>query len=86
MAKCSTQDLISESQLPVVQFTWPYTLDWKDGIQFKAQIDLISEELVMEITMPDFSYFYVGFGGTLSDTDLIVWTWNGEVTQVKNMY
>ena len=46
---------------------------FRDAFNLTASIDLEAEELVFEVIMPENTYFAVGFGYTMLDTDMILW-------------
>ena len=40
----------------------------------------------MQVTIPNKSYLAIGFGENMRGTDMIVWRWKDEVTEVDNLY
>jgi hypothetical protein len=38
-----------------------------------AGVDLGQQELVLETTIPENSFFAIGFGYTMLETDMVVW-------------
>lgn len=40
----------------------------------------------MEATIPNRSYVAIGFGATMRGTDMIVWRWKDEFSEVDNLY
>ena len=40
----------------------------------------------MEATIPNRSYVAIGFGPNMRGTDMIVWRWKDEFTEVDNLY
>ena len=59
---------------------------WADGIQWSARLDMTTEEIVMQARIPNKSYLSIGFGENMRGTDMILWRWKDDVTQVDNMY
>ena len=59
---------------------------WGDGLKWDAYVDQTTEEIVMQVTIPNKSYLAIGFGENMRGTDMIVWRWKDEVTEVDNLY
>lgn len=57
-----------------------------DGITWAAYVDQTTEEIVMQATIPNKSYLSIGFGENMRGTDMIVWRWKDEETEVDNLY
>lgn len=51
---------------------------YSDGIKWTARLDMDTEEIVMKTTIPNKSYFSIGFGPNMSGTDMIVWRWRDD--------
>mmetsp|Transcript_36658 Transcript_36658/g.44851 ORF Transcript_36658/g.44851 Transcript_36658/m.44851 type:complete len:94 (-) Transcript_36658:2304-2585(-) len=47
---------------------------------------MTTEEIVMEATIPNRAYVAVGFGENMRGTDMIVWRWKDEFSEVDNLY
>ena len=60
--------------------------DWGEGIKWSAYLDTLVDEIVMTATIPNKSYLSVGFGPTMRETDMIVWRWNDDETEVDNLW
>lgn len=59
---------------------------WGEGIEWATKVDLTTEEIVMEATIPNRSYVAIGFGPNMRGTDMIVWRWKDDFTKVDNLY
>lgn len=59
---------------------------WTEGIEWAARLDMTTEEIVMEATIPNKSYVSIGFGPNMRGTDMIVWRWKDEFSLVDNLY
>ena len=46
---------------------------FRDSFELTASVDVVAEELVFEVTMPENTFFAIGFGYTMLDTDMILW-------------
>ncbi len=60
--------------------------EWDDGIKWSARLDMTTEEIVMQATIPNKSYLSIGFGSNMRGTDMILWRWKDEITQVDNLW
>ena len=49
------------------------TFLFHDTFSLTAQIDIEQEEIVMKTIMPDNTYFAIGFGYSMIETDMIIW-------------
>ena len=79
-------DFLDRRQLQVpneneLRFKWG-----TDGIQWAAYLDMTTEEIVMEATIPNKSYVAIGFGENMRGTDMIVWRWKDEYSGADNLY
>lgn len=59
---------------------------YKDGIKWSAKIDMTTDEIVMKTTLPNKSWFSIGFGPNMRGTDMIVWRWKDDETVVDNLW
>lgn len=62
------------------------SFDYKDGIKWSAKIDMITDEIVMKTTLPNKSWFSIGFGPNMRGTDMIVWRWKDDEMVVDNVW
>ena len=63
----SQQNVVSEYYSESVSF------EFQSTFYLTASIDIESDEVVFETTMPENSFFAIGFGYTMLDTDMIIW-------------
>ena len=61
-------------------------LKWGEGIEWAARLDMATNEIVMQATIPNKSYLAIGFDENMRGTDMIVWRWKDTLTQVDNLY
>jgi len=60
---------------------------WGDeGLQWAARLDVTTDELVMQVTIPNKSYLAIGFGEDMRGTDMIIWRWKDDVVEVDNLF
>ena len=59
---------------------------YKEGIKFAASLDTVTDEIVLRTTLPNKSYFAIGFGSNMRGTDMIVWRWKDEEQVVDNLW
>lgn len=59
---------------------------WGEGIEWAARLDMTTQEIVMQATIPNKSYLAIGFGENMRGTDMIVWRWKDVLTEVDNLY
>ena len=57
-----------------------------EGIKWGARLDMVTEEIVMKATIPNRSYLSIGFGPNMRATDMIVWRWKDDLTEIDNLY
>lgn len=69
------------SQLKCQEFEW-------DGENFEVFtcFDISADELVFKVVIPDNSWFGIGFGDSMSDTDMIAWFVKDGVGRVEDQY
>ena len=57
-----------------------------EGIKWGVSIDDTTDEIVMRATIPNKSYLAIGFGENMRGTDMIVWRWKDDQTEVDNLF
>ena len=55
-------------------------------MKWSARLDIDTEEIVMKATIPNRSYLSIGFGENMRGTDMIIWRWKDNETEVDNLY
>ena len=59
---------------------------WQLEIYYEAATKDNNERMKMEMTMPNLSYFSIGFGGSMYRTDMIAWHSNGDDSYERDYY
>lgn len=57
-----------------------------DDFNLKTCFDVTSQELVFEVDQPDDSWFSIGFGNTMSNTDMISWSVNNGKGKARDLW
>jgi hypothetical protein len=66
--------------------TSDYVLFELDAASLRLKVDLQTEQLVLEATLPDKNYFAIGFGQDFQDTDTLMFSANGGRSSVTDMW
>ena len=62
------------------------TYEFERGVTLDVSFDVPQSEILMKATIPIDSYFAIGFGATMDNTDMIVWRSKGTETFVDNLF
>lgn len=77
--------LITKSRTPFENLECE-SKEWNGGFELYTCFDPLTNELVFKAEVPDNSWLGIGFGTTMTNTDMIAWFVTDGVGEVKDLY